>query len=442
VSGRSPRARVAAFAAAGVASMSGIGVLLTAHPAAAAVPLGSYALTSAADAVATAGAVGLSGGLVTLDTGDGSVRGQLDSAPSSEVVAAPVRPGTFAETVAGQVNTTAGQSVLTLPEAHAQFPGTGTSTLRTVGPTTQGPLAATAGSADAVAGRLAASGQATGGSLAIAGGGAVAVVTSEAASAGTSLAAEPASGGLRVTARSTVSGLVVAGVLRLDDVSAAATIERSGSGRAVTSSLDVGAVTVAGHAVAITPAGVTVDGSALVPGETLRQTTEQVDTALSAAGVEVHLLAPTTTRTPDSAYVDTGGVAIDVVTPDAASGVPGNRVSIVVGEVTLTEQDAAPAPPVAPLPASAPPAAGIGATQAGPPGAALPAAGSTAALAPTVAAPALAPRAMVVLGRRLSTRTLLALFATWQFLSLTTPTLYALAARRRPGATGRRVEAS
>jgi hypothetical protein len=122
-----------------VASLAPLVVGIVAVRPAAAVPAPAgydqYGLTALASGVRTAGDVGNSGGLVTLDTGSGYVAARLDASPSSGVLADPYEPGTLFRTVAGQVNANAGSEVLTVPDAEAAYPGDGKASLTTV-PTT------------------------------------------------------------------------------------------------------------------------------------------------------------------------------------------------------------------------------------------------------------------------------------------------------------------
>jgi hypothetical protein len=171
----------------------------------------------------------------------------------------------------------------------------------------------------------------------------------------------------------------------------------------------------------------------LLPGKTIAEATAQANAVLKNAGVEVHATEAVHTATTRSAAADTGGVVITVASPDLPGGVAANRLTVVVGGVSLTETDA-PAVPVLALPAitgpAAAPAAGAPAVTTttivpGTPG-------STAAgPGPTVAAPRVTAAGFTVAGRRLSATAALAAFAMWQFLTLGTATLYALVERRR-----------
>jgi hypothetical protein len=190
---------------------------------------------------------------------------------------------------------------------------------------------------------------------------------------------------------------------------------------------------VAGQAVAIDQDGVHAVGTPLVPGKTVADATAQANAVLKNAGVEVHATEAVHTATTRSAAADTGGVVITVATPDLPGGVAANRLTVVVGGVSLTETDE-PTAPVLALPAITTPATGPA------PGApavttttVLPGTPGSAAVAPApaVAAPQLASAGFTVAGRRLSAAAALAAFAMWQFLTLATATLYALVERRR-----------
>ncbi|MCW2778426.1 MAG: hypothetical protein JWN17_2151, partial [Frankiales bacterium] len=141
--------RVATVALAVSALPVVLGLAVVRPVAAAGPPVGysSYGLTGLASGVRTAGDVGVSGGLVTLDTGSGQVAARLDSSPSANVLAAPYEPGTLFRTVAGQGNASAGTTVFDVPDAEAAYPGTGSGAVGLVPPTSGGPLSGAGGSA-------------------------------------------------------------------------------------------------------------------------------------------------------------------------------------------------------------------------------------------------------------------------------------------------------
>ena len=390
-----------------------------------------YSLTAVASGVRTAGDVGASGGLVTLDTGSAYVSARLDASPSSGVLADPYEPGTLARTVAGQVNANAGSEVVSVPDAEASYPGDGKGSLETVPRTSNPPLSTGGGSATARAEELLAEGTATG----------AAMVVTGAYDAGTStsssrLQVDPVKGVAIASARTRVQRIVFGGVLELRDVVADASVTTAGDKHTSLASLTIGGASVAGQEVAIDETGVHAVGTPLVPGSTIQDATKSANAALAAAGINVHATEAVRTTTSRSAAADTGGLVVTLVTADLPGGVAANKLQVVVGGVALTETDTLPTPTLA-LPL------GTGSVAAGTP--ALPPVttttvipgtpGSSAldsgALAPAVAAPATAPASFLVGGRRLSVAATLAAFAIWQFLTLGTTTLYAVVDRRR-----------
>ncbi len=397
-----------------------------------------YSLTGLAAGARTAGDVGAGGGLATLDTGAGSVTARLDAAPSAAVLAAPYEPGTLARTVVGQVNAGAGEAVLDVPDAEAQFPGAQTeSELATVPPADGGPASSRGGSATAKAGERLARGTATGERLDV--GGAVVI---EGSTSSVELTVDPVAGTATATGRSAVGTVTVAGVLVLKDVVATASVKAVGDTHTPVAALTVGGATVAGQPVEISDEGVTAVGTPVLPGQTVQDLTDRANAALVAAGVQVSAIGVTTSSDARGASADTGGVTITLRTAALPAGVPANSLDIVLGGVALTESDArAVAAVEVPVSTAVPPVSaptGGGATTfvpgspgtpgtAGIPGVAPPQAPTTAA-APVVAA---APATFTVVGRRLAATTVLAAFAVWQFLSLGTATLYAVVDRRR-----------
>ena len=73
-------------------------------PTTAAPGIGAFATTVIAGGLTSAGGVGASGGLVSIDSGSAYVRARLDSGPSSSVLASPAEPGTLARSVVGVAN--------------------------------------------------------------------------------------------------------------------------------------------------------------------------------------------------------------------------------------------------------------------------------------------------------------------------------------------------
>jgi hypothetical protein len=395
----------------------------------------SYSLTGLAAGVRTAGEVGAAGGLVTLDTGSGSVSARLDSAPSAFVLAAPYEPGTLVRTVVGQVNGGAGETVLDVPDAEAQFPGAESdSELETVPPAEGGPISSRGGTASASAGERRAAGTATGEQLLISD-----LVEVGASSSSVELVAAPDRGTTDAVGRTTVGRMLVGGVLELRDVVAVAQIQARGDEHVPTASLTIGGASVAGQSVALSDEGVTALGTSLVPGQTISDATAQANAALAAAGIEVRTVGTVEEATTRSATADTGGVAITVTSPGLpVGGVAGNELQVVVGAVVLTATDDLAVPALPDLPPLDPPSVDPGAAPGetttfipGQPGSPGTPGVAPADTGPLVAAPPATPASLVVAGRSLPAAAALAAFAVWQFLTLGTATLYALVDRRR-----------
>src|ERR1700712_717260 len=94
-----------------------VGLAVLRPAAAVATTYSNYGITAIGGGVQTAGDIGITGGLVTLDAGTAYINARLDSSPSSNVRAAPIEPGTLARTLIGTVNTAAGSSVLSVPDS-------------------------------------------------------------------------------------------------------------------------------------------------------------------------------------------------------------------------------------------------------------------------------------------------------------------------------------
>ena len=389
-----------------------------------------YSLTAVASGVRTAGDVGASGGLVTLDTGSAYVSARLDASPSSGVLADPYEPGTLARTAAGQVNAGAGEEVVDVPDAEAQYPGTGKGSLETVPATSNPPLSTGGGSATAQATEFLAEGTATGAAMAVSG-----AYDSGSSTSAARLHVDPVKGVVTATARTAVKRIVFAGVLEVRDVVASASVTTAGDKHVSLASLTVGGASVSGQEVAIDESGVHAVGTPLVPGQTIQDATKQANAALSGAGITVHGTEAVRTTTTRSAAADTGGLVVTLASPELPGGVAANRLEVVVGGVSLTETDEPPValglpldtPPISSGPLDTPPVT----TTTVIPGTLGTAGGlDTGGQAPTVA-PATAPASFLVAGRRLSVAATLAAFAVWQFLTLGTATLYAVVDRRR-----------
>jgi hypothetical protein len=401
----------------------------TAAPLATAAPAyDQYGLTAIAAGIRTGGDVGASGGLVTLDSGSAYVAARLDASPSANVLAAPYEPGTLVRTVAGQVNAQAGDEVVTVPDAEAAYPGTGSGALETVPPQSAGPLSTGSGAATAKATDSSAAGTATGSALSLTG-----VLESGTSSSSVQLTAKPETGVVTSTARSEVSRVLVAGVLELRDVVATAGITTAGDKHTSIARLTIGGASVAGQEVAVDQDGVHAVGTPILPAQTLQDATKQANAVLAAAGVEVHATEAVHKATTRSAEADTGGLTVTVATPELPGGVAANHLTVVLGGISLTETDTLPQPALGlplDLGSPVPPAAGTGPVTTttiipGTPGT------PGSAPGPTVAAPAVAPTSFLVGGRRLTAAAALAAFGVWQFLTLGTATLYAVVERRR-----------
>jgi len=411
--------------AAGVALLAWLA--LPARAASPAPAFGSYALTVVAGSNTTDGTVAPSGGLVTLDSGSAYVRGRLDSGPSSSVQADNVEPGTDARSVIGTANSCPGAPVCTpqvqvvYPDAEASYPGRGQADVSVAPTTTAGVVTVGAGSASARAGADQASGSASGSSYGIPG-------VFGSSGANTAVTMSHSGDQLSVTGTAGVTSLAAPGGLTLTNVRGVAGIQVAGGKRTVVAGVTVGSASVAGTAVTIDDSGVTV-ATQQVPLGAVQQTTQQVNQALSAAGVSVHALAPVKSTTATGAIADSGGVVITITTPAQPAGV--NTFVMRVGRVVATETDAPPEPAfVEPqLPPAPPTTTTTTITIPGAPGSA------GVASVPAPAQP-LATRYLVVGGARISALQALVAFALWQVLTLTGPTATTLVRRRRRERSG------
>jgi hypothetical protein len=401
--------------------------LVAADPVRAAAPVYDQVTTTAIVAGArTEGSVGASGGLATLDSGSAQVRVALD-ADSASVLAAPYEPGTLVRTVIGQVNTSAEDQVLDVPDAEANYPGTPRkSSVTSVPGRSAGPVAVVGGTAAAAAGPGTAAGEATGTSFAVVG-----ALTTGGSHSDVKATVDQAAGKAAVTAHSSVASVDVGGVLQLSDVEATGRVTAQGDTHTAAQSLVVGGAEVAGQAVTIGNNGVVATGTPLLPGTTIAEATEQANAVLATAGISVRTVGGRATHDSRSAVADTGGVLI-TLTQDVA-GLGANTLTLVVGGLVLTETDA-PAVPVVTDPCGVLGCGGPTGTPAVPPTTTttfLP--GTPGVALPPQAPQLLAPQqaGYVLAGRRFSAQTALLGFATWQMLMLGIPTLYALVERRR-----------
>ena len=406
--------------------------LLVVRPAAAADPVyDQVGVTAIVAGARTAGMVGASGGLVTLDSGSAYIAGRLDSSPSSQVLAAPYEPGTLARTGVGQGNGAAGQTVLTVPDAEARYPGAQTkASCCQAPPVAQGPITFGAAQATAEAAPAFVKGTAVGASYEVAG-----VLSVGPSTSALTMTTGTAAGQVVQNARTAVSHVSVAGVLTLSDVVATAAITTDRDTHSAVQSLTVGGASVSGQSVELGNNGVTAVGTPLIPGQTVEAATAQANAQLAAAGISVHTVGGHAVHDARSAAADTGGVQIVLATPTLPGGVAANSLTVVVGGIVLTEADTLFVPLVVP-PVAVPPVGG-GTTSSTttttfvPGTAAVPGSAPAAAVSgPQVAPPAVAA-AFVVSGRRLSLQTVMIAFAGWQLLSLGSATLYAFVERRR-----------
>ena len=444
-----------------MALLPAVSALALVRPVAAVTPLGFYALTYSATAVAPEGEIGAGGGLLPLDGGAPLVRGRVESAPSSASVAASVEPGTLFTTVAGVGNTEAGEEVVATPtRAEALYPGSPEGSANQFGPEEAGPLSVGMGTALAQARLHAATGRAELSTYRLSGGEAssralaaqltalrvrypAAATVRTAESDGAMLAVDGASafgqaiatpdqGGLAVEARAAVADVRVADQILIRGVAGRAAVTVRDGRRTPQSALEIGAASVGPFPVTITPAGVTFTEQT-VPAAQAQELSAAINQALAAAGVSMRLEPARTASGAGSAEADSGALRIAIQTP-SDGGIPANTVGVALGRVSVTSADEAPAaivgeerPGFLPAPPSAPVNFGtVGpVTQSGP-----------LATAPAVDAPAVAePRTILVAGRAVPATAALAAFAVWQLLSLSTSTLAAIALRNREGAT-------
>jgi hypothetical protein len=435
--------RVACLAALAAAALPTAAGLAFVRPAAAAsAPLGRYGLTAQGAGIGTGGQVGETGGLLVFDAGVGTVGARLDNAPSGSALAVAVEPGSSIRTAISTANTSAGQTLATVPQAQAASPGGKADDSYQQVPAQQlGPLSLTAGTGDAhVRGGERADLAASGSALSVEG-----FAAGSGAHAEAHLSADAATHRLTATATSGATD-VSAGPLVLHDVVGVATVGLSGSTRSATSAITVGSASVAGVPVNIDADGVHVAGQEVSSPSALRDLVHTVDAALSAGGVSVSALDPVHSTKDGSALADSGGLIISVHTGSVRTGLPAvgtvgsNDVSLVVGRVVVTESDGAAVPALSAVPSAPGPPSGAVPPLPTPatataPAVALPAAPGAPPAAP---APAVAPEVrpagpqLVLLGHRLGARAALAGFAAWQLLATAVATLAALAARRRP----------
>ncbi|HVU74894.1 MAG TPA: hypothetical protein VHE83_18165 [Mycobacteriales bacterium] len=432
---------VTAIASAALPTMAGLVLVRSAD--AAVSPLGRYGLTAQGAGVGTQGQVGASGGLVVFDAGAGTVSARLDNAPSGKATAVAFEPGSSVRTVVSTANTTAGQTLATIPQAEAASPGgKADDSYAQVPGQSLGPLALTAGTGEAhVRGGTKADLAAAGGTLAVSG-----LVDTAGAHAEAHLSADPGAHQLSATASSGATDVTL-GPLVLHDVVGTATVDLKGLTRSAAATVTVGSASVAGIPVTIDADGVHVAGQELSPPSASQSVIATVDSALAAAGISVSALDPVHTTKVGSALADSGGLVVSLHTKPVQTGLPvvgdvgSNDLSLIIGRVSVTESDGAATPAItATFPSAPPPSAAASTPPAvaqpppGPVGGGLPVTpispvtGPPPAIAPS--APAAQPQ-LALLGHHLPARAALAGFAAWQLIATAIATLAALAARRR-----------
>jgi hypothetical protein len=475
----SPRVR-ALFA--GIALAPALTAALLVRPAVGAdtAAFGLYALTASAGSVALDGDIGAGGGLTVVDGGVPYAAGRLDSSPSASIRTAAIEPGTLVRTVAGVVNTEAGETVIDVPVAEASYPGTEEARADLLGSESAGPLTMTGLIADSRANAASIVGDGTVGELVIAEGGAASARLLRTGLAGLRTSfpqAFPAAGGaglrtaveddpamLRIergtvrirgtadnaggilgsAARSAVGRITILDQIVIDDVVGNASVGVADGEHSAAAGVTVGGVTIAGVPFALGSDGLQFAGETVIPGSEIAAFNQQMNAVLVQAGIGLDVLDPLEVAEDGTARADSRGLRISLATPPLAEGgVPANRLTVIAGGAAVTLADeppvvwdtpapppapSAPAPPAAPgdAPAPAPatsapptsaPMSG-GAVFAPTPSTAAPS-GTPAVAAPTVA-PTAAPEMLLVAGRPVSKRGALAAFGAWQLLSMTT----------------------
>jgi hypothetical protein len=447
-------------AVAAMAVLPAVTALVLVRPAGAAAPLGFYAVTYSASAVAPHGEIGAGGGLLPVDGGAPLVRGRVESAPSSSSVAASVEPGTLFATIAGVANTEAGAEVVATPtRAEALYPGTPESSANQFGPEEAGPLSVGLGTALAQARLHAASGRAELSSYRLSGGEASsralaaqlaalrlrypaaatmpaaesdgAAVAVDGGSAFGQAAATPDRGALAVEARTAADEVRVADQVVIRGVAGRASVAVVDGRRTPQAALEIASAAVGPFPVAVTADGVRFDGQG-IPAAQAQELSAAINDALAAAGVRLRLEPARAATAAGAAEADSGGLHVSVQTP-SDGGIPGNTFGAVLGRAAVTSADEPPvtsmweeSPGLMPVPGPGPVNLGtVGPlAQDGP-------------LAPAPSADAAAPaqpHMVLVAGRAIAASAALAAFAVWQLLSLSISTLAAYVLRDREGA--------
>ncbi|HZT67822.1 MAG TPA: hypothetical protein VFA11_18680 [Acidimicrobiales bacterium] len=133
------------------------------------------------------------------------------------------------------------------------------------------------------------------------------------------------------TATSVTGPIDIAGLIQVSGVSASAASRSDGTTGVPRASLTIGNVTVAGQKAYIDRNGVHVIGSPPAGQGLLPSAQTQLDQALQAAGMAVHLVDPSVTTKGGLATADSGGLAITIDRQLPATGVPGVPALILPG---------------------------------------------------------------------------------------------------------------
>lgn len=443
---------------------------------------GLYALTVAGAASTTEGEAGAGGGLAVIDSGAPSVTGRLDSSPSGAIKAAPVEPGTLFRTVVGLANNEAGGETVPVPTATSSYPGSASEDeVEGTGEQAFGPYTTTGYHARTTATELAITGvaqaneqtytdesAATTASATSLREGLLALAAaypsvgfrvsdddtayrSEGGRVTATATADPATGVLEATVRSVSGRTTFLGQITYGSVVGTATVTLVDGARAAEAETTVGAVEIGGVPVELGSAGVSVAGTELLPGQTFADLNAQLNAVLTQAGVTMQPLEPTREVGDGFAQAGSGGVKVTVATAPNPQ-VPGNDLTVVLGQASASLSDEPPFPAfdggsfdggttdtstgsgTIGTPSGSATSGGFGVGTSVPPSAGSvgePVGGGPAA--PAVAPPAsgAGEQPVLVAGRRMTKRAALAAFGGWQLLSLSICTLAAFALRGR-----------
>lgn len=131
-----------------------------------------------------------------------------------------------------------------------------------------------------------------------------------------------ASDAIATTSVASLGRVTIASVIGIDGIRAIASAHSDGRGATSAASLDVGAVTVDGHAAYLDATGVHLDRSG-VPATELDRLQGQLHAALARDGLTVRVLSPELTRAGGSASATAGGIAITIDRQVPSASVPG-----------------------------------------------------------------------------------------------------------------------